>query len=216
MTEPMALNLTGSRFASLCYLADKPEQFDVYLQNLVEGQSTPIPDDRLPMVQHGQTNERVTVLRLQELGLQIRPQYRVKYLKEQVFDRSVGAKSDGFYKRVFDEQTREHGILEIKSPSTHVHTTVPPYYLAQIILEMKSCNRRHALFVSHFNVPSHPEELRVFHIPWDDALWEQCVSVFERFNSWTPGSKTHDIRETLQHFQQWAVSWIEKQVQTTF
>jgi hypothetical protein len=211
--EPLALNLTGSRFASLCYLADKPEQFDVYLQNLVEGQPTPIPVDRLPMVQHGQTNERVTLNRLQQLGLTIRPQYRVKHLKETlVFDRPVGAKSDGLYKRIFDEQTREYGILEI----TQVHTVVPPYYLAQIILEMKACKRRHALFVSHFNMPPLPEELRVFHVPWDDALWDQCVRVFERFNLWTPGSATQDIRETIQHFQQWAVTWIQQQVQTTF
>jgi len=214
----MALNVTGSRLASLCYLSNKPDEFEIYIQNLVDGVQTPIPKERQKIVNHGCHNERITIEVLKEaLSLQIWPQYRLKYVKDvYVFDRTVGAKSDGLYKRTIDDDTREYGILEIKSPYTSVHESIPPYYFAQMILEMKSCNRRNALFVSHFNVIGQKEEIRVWHISWDDAFWRQCELVFERLNLWVSGSSVTEICTTLQSFNTWAVSTLDKHATLVF
>lgn len=208
----MALNLTGSHFASLCYLAcHKPEEFDTYLEHFVDGRRMPIPKERVAAIQHGQRNERCTVQRLKEKhGLTVYPQYKTKYVKGVcVFDRTVGAKSDGLYKRTHDDGRREYGILEIKSPAHQVHETIPAYYFAQMILEMKACNRRNALFVSHLNVEGQPETLRVMHIEWDDAMWRQCTVLFERLNLWTAGSSTDTLRAAFQRFEQWAIQYIK-------
>ena len=208
----MALNVTGSRLASLCYLSDKPQEFETYIQNLVDGIQTPIPKERQKIINHGCNNERVTVEIIKEmLSLQIQPQYRLKYVKDVfVFNRTVGAKSDGLYKRTIGEDKREYGIIEIKSPHTRVHESIPPYYLAQMILEMKSCKRRNAMFVSHFNIDGQEEKLRVWQISWDDALWCRCEVLFERLNLWVSGSSTTEIRQTLQSFNKWASEWINR------
>ena len=110
----MALNVTGSRLASLCYLSNKPEEFEIYIQNLADGVQMPIPKERQKFVNHGCHNERITIEVLKEaLSLQIWPQYRLKYVKDvYVFDRTVGAKSDGLYKRTIGTDTRYIKLLQ--------------------------------------------------------------------------------------------------------
>lgn len=214
----MALNLTGSRLASLCYLSNNPDELEIYLQNMVDGKQTPIPEERKKIIEHGCNNERVTVEILKEvLSMQIRPQYRLKYVKDvHVFDRTVGAKSDGMYKRTIGDDKREYGILEIKSPYKCVHESIPPHYFAQMILEMKSCNRRNALFVSHLNVLDKKEEIKVWHIAWDDAFWRQCEVLFNRLNLWISGSSVTEICTILQSFNVWATNTINKHATLIF
>jgi hypothetical protein len=149
----MMIALTGSRFGSLCYLVQRRNYQEAF-QLLWDIKYNRIPRRikdpcRSFAIRWGIRTEDEALRQFQQIyGWPLEEQDTTQWLEDvKVFDRRVGARSDGTY----TDNNGVRGVLEIKCPLHNPHAQVPAYYMIQMYFEMKAYNVHEGCFITYYH-----------------------------------------------------------------
>lgn len=145
-------SVTGSRLGSLCYLVQRKDFQEAFqmLWDIKNDRRSAFTKDpsRLFAIQWGirTEDEAFHQFTLAHPSWKFKEQEKTLWLDNvKVFQRTIGARSDGTYTR-----GDQAGVVEIKCPLRQPHDRVPIHYIVQMFLEMKAYKVKEACFVSYY------------------------------------------------------------------